>query len=179
MDVNDGDWFEPYVQYVYEKGLMTGLDKTHFGPAAELSRAQLVVILYRLEGSPEVTYTAKFTDVGRNEFYTNAVVWASEQGIVTGYEGTGLFAPSKMISREELVVMLYRYAKYCKTDINGNGDLSKFQDGASVSPFAIDAMRWAIEKEIIVGDQGKLRPQDSSNRVEGAVVLQRFLETIL
>lgn len=179
VDVNDGDWFEPYVQYVYEKGLMTGLDKTHFGPAAELSRAQLAVILYRLEGSPEVTYTAKFTDVGRNEFYTNAVVWASEQGIVTGYEGTGLFAPSKMISREELVVMLYRYAKYCKTDINGNGDLSKFQDGASVSPFAIDAMRWAIEKEIIVGDQGKLRPQDSSNRVEGAVVLQRFLETIL
>ena len=176
-DVQEDDWFCGDVNYVSAKGIMTGLEEKVFGPAEELSRAQFATILYRMAGSPDAEYTEKFADVKEGEFYTDAVMWASEQGIVTGYVDTGLYAPEKNISREELAVMMRRYAKYCGQDVTADGDLSSWSDGACVSEFAKEGMSWAVANNVIKGAGGELlNPQASANRAECAAIIHRYME---
>ena len=104
-------------------------------------------------------------------------MWASEQGIVTGYVDTGLYAPEKNISREELAVMMRRYAKYCGQDVTADGDLSSWSDGACVSEFAKEGMSWAVANNVIKGAGGELlNPQASANRAECAAIVHRYLE---
>ena len=116
-DVSEEDWFFDSVSYVSEAGIMTGMTEDTFAPGTALSRAQFVTILYRMAGSPEAEHDGKFPDVKTGQFYTDAVAWANENQIVTGYTDTGLFDPDKAISREEMAVMLYRYAKHSGQDI--------------------------------------------------------------
>lgn len=178
-DVGAGSWYETYVRYVYQKGIMTGMEALRFGPAEELCRAQFAVVLYRMEGSPKTEYKTVFKDVGRNEFYTDAVMWASEQGIVTGYTGgdrKGYFGPADSITREQMVTMLYRYASAKEMDTAGRDSLKGFPDSNLVSGFAEDAVRWAVEEGLLKGDQGMLRPQGNLNRAECAAIIQRFME---
>lgn len=177
-DVPASAWYSGYVKYVYENNLMTGLKNDIFGPAESLARAQFATILYRMEGEPEVEYNNKFPDVGAGIWYTDPILWASEAGIVNGYTDTGLFGPGDKINREQMAVMMYRYAKYMKYDTSQKTDFSKFQDAASVNEFAKEAMQWAVGSGIITGAEGgiKLNPQGNANRAECATIIMRFSE---
>ncbi|MEE1196569.1 MAG: S-layer homology domain-containing protein [Lachnospiraceae bacterium] len=177
-DVLETDWYYPYVKDVYLKELMTGLDYTTFGPVQNLSRAQFAVILYRMEGSPETSYEARYPDVPEGTWYTNAVIWASENGIITGYTHNGYFGPADDITREQMATMLYRYAKYKEYDINTLADLSSYPDHELVSEFAQNGMCWCVENGIIRGDgiTGKLMPQGKTVRAVCATMISRFTD---
>lgn len=139
---------------MYEHQIMTGMDGTHFGPEADVSRAQLAVILYRMEGSPNVDYTNAFRDVADEQYYTDAVMWASskEAGIITGYtvgDKKGCFGPDDPITREQMAVMLYRYARYKGYDIENTLNMTDFADKAEISQFAEEAVAWAAAERLI------------------------------
>jgi len=174
-DVAETDWFYDAVYYTYTEGLMTGLDGEHFGPYGQLSRAQFALILYRMEGTPEFTTSKSFHDITGSEWYGQAVLWAAENGIVTGYQG-GYFGPADMITREQMAVMMYRYAKYLEKDVETDSDYSAYTDAALVSGFAEEAMKWATGNGIITGKSGGtvLDPQGNTARSEAAVIIQRF-----
>ena len=181
VDVPTGSWYESYVRYVYNKEIMTGLDETHFGPDQTICRAQFAVILYRMAGSPKVEYTDTFKDVTKGQFYTEAVIWASQKdvGIITGYtsgDKEGCFGPSDPITREQIAVMMYRYAQYKNENVKASSDMSEFEDRGQVSAFAKDAVAWAISEKLIQGDQGMIHPQGDTNRAMCAAIIQRFLE---
>lgn len=176
-DVSKGDWFYEAVEYTYVEELMTGMDEKHFGPYGRLSRAQFALILYRMEGLPSVKTDKTFGDVTGSEWYGQAVLWAAEAGIVTGYTN-GNFGPTDDITREQMAVMMHRYAKFLKLDVTNDGDLSMFEDGVSVSPFATEAFKWANANGIITGKENgtKLDPQGNTARCEAAAIIQRFMK---
>ena len=176
-DVDSEDWFNDYVQNVYDKEIMTGLTPTHFGPTDTLARAQFALMLYRMEGEPEVTTTtAAFPDAGES-WYKDAVIWANQNKIITGYTDSGLFGPADPITREQMATIMYRYANYKKWDVTKSADLSTFPDASSVSAYAKDAMAWAVANEIIQGNNGRLDPQGSAVRAQAATIISRFIET--
>ena len=180
-DVKESDWFYNEVAYNYYEEIMTGMDPTHFGPYVVLPRAQFATILYRMNGEPDVTYTAKFPDVPDGQFYSTAVLWAAEAKVVTGYTDSGYFGTNDPITREQMVVMMYRYADYKKYDISKSTDISSFSDAGQVSEFAEKAMKWAVENGIIEGKKNtdgsyRLDPQGSTSRAECAIIIQRFME---
>ncbi len=178
QDVRNGDWFYDSAKYVYGHGLMTGLNDTTFGPGEPLARAQLAVILYRLSGSPEVTYEDIFPDVPDGQWYTDAVIWAQEKGIVTGYSDTGTFKPGKEINRQEITTMMYRYAKYQGYSLEGGADYSSYPDAANVQEFAKDSMSWAVGNGIVTGKENptRLDPLGNTARAECATIMMRFVE---
>lgn len=179
-DVPEDQWYYKYVYDVYAKQLMTGLDKETFGPGQNLARAQFALILYRMEGTPKVEYTNKFSDVAEGVWYTDAILWAAENGIVTGYTSganKGKFGPADMINREQLATMMYRYDTYKHGKAPSESkDLSAFPDAGNVNEFAKDAMKWCVAKEIITGDNGKLKPQDTTIRAVCATIISRYTD---
>lgn len=169
-DVPDGAWYEDAVRYVVENGLMSGYGNGRFGPEDVLTRAQLAQILYNKEGKPATTNYNGFTDVSNSAWYAEAVAWAVNKGIVTGY-GNSVFAPDDAITREQFAAMLYRYAGKPET----SGTLSGFTDAGQVSSYALSALKWAVEKGIINGKgSGILDPKGNATRAEAAAILQRF-----
>ena len=180
VDVAEGDWYYDAVADVYDAGLMTGIDGTHFGPNQKLARAQFALILYRLNDSPEVDGKSPFKDVAEGDWYTDAVIWANKKGIITGYTDTGLFGPGDDITREQLVVMMYRYQKSISDVKAESVDLSDFKDGAKVSAFAKEAMEWAVGTGVISGkDNGTvLDPQGTATRAECATIIIRMLDNM-
>lgn len=180
-DISGDEWYVDYVQYVYDNGIMTGMTDTIFGSNAALERSHFATMLYRLEGKPEVEYKDSFKDVPRAQFYTDAVMWASseEVGVISGYED-GRFGPDDQITREQMAVMLYRYAEYKGYDVEVKADLSKYEDASKVSPFAEKAMQWAVGAKLIKGegDGEKLNPQGSTSRAVCATIMQRFMEEL-
>lgn len=179
-DVSDDSWYLPYVTYTLNKGIMTGKGNNLFAPSEALARAQFATVLWRISGSQQVEYSEVYPDVLDGQFYTTPVLWASgsDVGVITGYDN-GKFGPGDNITREQLVTMLYRYAKYRKLDMTHSNDLSTFPDAGSVTEFAFDAMKWAVGSGIITGDKGRLNPQGNTNRAECAAILQRFCETYM
>ena len=175
IDVPADSWYRHYVEEMYWMGLMTGMDPTHFGPDRILCRGQFVTVLYRIESEPRTEYSPVFPDVQNGEFYTSPVLWASRNGIVTGYTDTGNFGPGDIITREQMAVMMYRYAEFCGFDVSERADLSVYPDMYKVSGFAEEAMEWAVAAGLITGDQGSLKPQDSVNRAVCATILTRFV----
>ena len=175
-DVASADWYYDSINYVYQNALMTGLNETTFGPVQYLARAQFSVILYRMNESPEITYIDKFPDVKEGVWYTNAILWANSTGVVNGYSDTGLFGPGDNINREQMAVMMYRYAKYQDYDVSQKADFSQFVDASRVNSFAEEAMQWAVGTGIITGkDNGtKLDPQGNASRAECATIIMRF-----
>ncbi|MCU6686281.1 S-layer homology domain-containing protein [Dorea acetigenes] len=181
-DVAETDWFYDEVAYNYYAETMTGTDPTHFSPYATLVRAQFATILHRIEGEPVVAYTNRFPDVPDKQFYSTAVLWAADAKVVTGYTDSGYFGTNDPITREQMVVMMYRYADYKNYDISKTADLSSFSDAEQVSGFAETAMKWAVENGIIEGKENtdnsyRLDPQGSTSRAECAIIIQRFMET--
>ena len=155
---------------------MSGYGNGIFGPADQLARAQFATILYRIAGEPEVEFKNQFPDVQKNDWYADAVIWAYQNGIITGYTDTGMFGSSDNITREQLATILYRYTKSKGIDVTSDEDLSDFPDASAVSGFADDAMKWAVSKELIKGDKGRLNPQGNTNRAEAAIIIQRYVK---
>ena len=177
-DVDDGDWFADAVRFVYENGLMNGTGDTTFSPNMTTSRGMIVTVLWRQAGSPVVNYAMDFDDVNPAVWYGEAIRWAASEGIVGGY-GNGQFGPDDPITREQLSVILYRYAAYAGYDVTERADLSGFSDAADASSYALDALAWANAAGIVNGTSGTtLDPQGSAVRAQAAAMLQRFCENI-
>ena len=179
-DVDDGDWFADAVRFVYENGMMNGVSETSFVPHATTSRSMIVTILYRLEGEPVVDYAMDFTDVAGDAYYAEAVRWAASEGIVGGYGG-GLFGSEDAVTREQLAVILYRYAVYKGYDVSVGEDTNilSYDDFADLSEYAIPAMQWACGAGVITGvTDATLVPQGEATRAQVAAMLMRFVEAI-
>ena len=177
IDVHPGDWFYDPVCYVYSQGLMTGTSATTFEPNTSLSRAMLVAVLHRLEGSPQAS-AGDFIDVADGDWYAQAVNWAASVGVVNGM-GDGTFQPNAAITREQMAAILRNYAAYKGLDVSASGDLSTFTDAASVSDWAKESIQWAVGSGLLGGyEDGTLRPQGTTTRAEVASVLQRALGNV-
>ena len=174
-DVNETDWFRDAVQYVYDNGLMDGVGDSLFAPNSETTRAQLVTILYRLAGQPAVSGDLPFTDVESGTWYTDAVLWAAQNGIVNGVNDTE-FAPGDEITRQQLVTILYRYAEAKGYDVSASADLSGYPDAGQVQDYAQPAMAWAVAEGIVEGMDGNLNPAGNASRAQIATILMRFCE---
>ena len=178
-DVKSGDWFYEAVQYVYDKGMMTGVSADRFAPASTTTRGMIVTILYRLENEPAVSGGSAFTDVENGAWYADAVAWAAANDIVNGTSAT-TFAPNSPITREQMAAILYRYAAYKGYDVSQNADLSGYTDAASISDYAKDALAWANAQKLITGvTDTTLNPQGSATRAQVATILMRLCETVV
>lgn len=179
-DVKKENWFYPAVSYVMNKGLMTGMVNGGFAPNEELSKVQFAVVLYRMEGSPEVSLSANTLAIPENAYYAPAVFWADQTGLFDGLQGTSI-KPEDKITREEMITMLFRYAQQKGFDTQERVDLSQFADAEKVSPSAKEAVSWAVATGMISGE-GKdrlLNPQGSASRAVCAAMITHLCETYM
>lgn len=180
QDVPQEHWANGDIRNLYQQGLVKGVDETgkQFAPTASVTRASLAQMLFRLAQGQD-GQSAAFTDVPTDAWYTKAVAWCAHYGVVTGYSG-GAFGPNDPITREQLCLMLQRFATLLGQETAGSaGDLKAFSDAAKVSPWAQNAMAWAVEAGIVTGKDGKaLVPQGTASRAETSAMLWRFIETL-
>ena len=183
-DIVGGEWYYDAVKYVYQNGLMNGTgDGTKFSPMKNLSRAMVVTVLYRLEGSPRTTFKELFLDVEDRKFYSEAATWAKTAGIVNGTSvnecNEEYFSPDRDITRQELVTMFLRYAKYKYIKTESTASLDKFTDNSVVATWATDAVKWAIDSKVIngTGDGSTLSPTMTASRGQFATIIYRFCNT--
>ena len=178
-DVPEGYWAYDAIQYVYGEGLMAGTSGSAFSPEGTTTRGQIVTILWRLSGSPVVNYLMDFDDVDPAAYYAEAIRWATSEGIAGGYGG-GVFGPDDPITREQLAVMLHRYAQHEGYDVSIGEDTNilSYADAFTVSEYAVSALQWACGAGIIsgTGDGSTLTPQGEATRAQAATVLMRFCE---
>ena len=163
------------VRYVYDNGLMNGVSLTRFEPVGSLSRAMIVTILYRQEGSPSVSGAAGFLDVSSGQWYSAGVAWAAKNGIVNGY-GNGSFGPDDNVSREQMLTILYRYAQQKGIDTSARGSLSRYPDAGNISSYAEIPYRWAIAEGVIAPLTSNLYPAMYAFRGEAAVAFKALNE---
>ncbi|MDD7312510.1 MAG: S-layer homology domain-containing protein [Clostridiaceae bacterium] len=169
-----GDWFAADVEYVSAHGLMDGTGNGAFSPYAGTNRAMIVTILWRLEGKPSAGSPLTFRDVPAGQWYTEAVCWAAEKGIITGYSGDK-FGPTDAVTREQMAAILFRYARYKHYNVTARADLSAFTDCGKISSWAAEAMSWANAAGLVNGlGDGRLAPQSSAVRCQTAAMLHRF-----
>ena len=175
-DVHEGAWFYGAVKYVYENGLFKGTTPTTFEPGSNMTRGMLAVVLYRLAGEPETDAANPFTDVKDDAYFAKAVAWAAEQGIVLG-RGDGTFAPGEDVTRQDMVVMLYRYAVSVDKTGAAGAETLDFTDADEVLAYAKQAVAWAVANGILKGyDLGgafALLPGKTINRAEVAAIMER------
>ena len=170
-DVAKNAWYYNAVEYVAENGIMSGVSAREFAPNAGFSRAMLAQTLYAMSGKPAVKVESTFADVAANAWYADAVNWAAEKGYVSGV-GDGKFAPDASVTREQMALILYRYAG--SPDASGMV-LREFADGDSVSAYAVDAIRWAVHEGLISGmENNTLAPQGTATRAQVAQILMNF-----
>lgn len=169
-----GHWAEDEIISAYMAGLVNGIGNGQFGPDMALDRAMFTTLLYRLAGSPAVAGSNPFTDVVNGVYYTDAVIWAYQNGVVTGTSAT-TFDPTATLTREQMVTMLYRYAQFAGIDTSASASLAGFSDSASVSSYAVNAMQWAVAEGIIKGQGDALVPGGTTTRAQAAAVLVRFV----
>ena len=170
-DVAKSAWYYKAVEYVAENGIMSGVSAREFAPNAGFSRAMLAQTLYAMSGKPTVKAEGTFADVAANAWYADAVNWAAEKGYVSGV-GDGKFAPDASVTREQMALILYRYAG--SPDASGMV-LREFADGDSVSAYAVDAIRWAVHEGLISGmENNTLAPQGTATRAQVAQILMNF-----
>ena len=173
-DLKKDAWYIPSVQHVYYTDLMNGVKEGVFDPNGLVSRGQLVTVLYRLDGSPEVDAKIPFTDVAEKAYYYNAVRWAHANGIVNGVSDTR-FAPDDKISRQQLCTILFRYAAALELDLTSRNDLKSFSDADQIAAYAKDAVSWCVAVGLINGKSGGvLDPAGNATRAEIAKVLTSF-----
>ena len=177
-DVLTTDWFADAVQYAVDNGMMNGTSETTFRPNGTTTRGMIVTILYRLEKEPAVDNGAGFADVAADQYYADAVAWASANDIVTGYSEKK-FGPDDSITREQFAAILYRYAQYKKIDVTATADLSGYADAAQISAYAETAMKWANGEGLITGvTDTMLKPAGNATRAQAATILMRFCEEV-
>jgi len=178
IDVKQKSWFREAVDYVVSNGLMNGMTADTFEPNTTMSRAMLVTVLWRLDGSPAPKSKAPFTDL-KQAWYKGAVAWAYENKIVTG-TSADKFSPNGDITREQMAAILYRYSEYRGEDTSAKADISSYPDANKVSKYARDAFAWANAEGLITGTTENgvtvLAPRASATRAQVAIILQRFCE---
>ena len=155
-DVTSTDWAYESIKYVTEEGLMNGTGGTNFTPKANLTRAMVITVLYRMEGSPRVIFNENdYLDVADGQFYSDATAWAYGEGIITGTStddwGIPMISPSRDITRQELATMFVRYANFKHVKMENTADLDRFEDRDRVASWASDAMKWATSVGLING----------------------------
>ena len=179
-DVRQSDWFVNDVQAVVDQGLMNGEGSFRFSPQKATNRAMIVTILYRQAGAPAVSGGNGFSDVPTGKWYSNAVVWAAQNGVVKGYTD-GSFRPLEPITREQLAAILRRYAGLLGNDVSRTAALDAFPDAAQVSGWAREDLAWAVEAKLLNGVRTNdgmtyLQPQGSAVRSQAAALLNRFVK---
>ena len=173
-DLKKGAWYISSVQHVYYTGLMNGVKEGVFSPQGVVSRGQLVTVLYRLAGSPDVEGEVAFTDVDENAFYYDAVRWAQSEGVVNGVSDTR-FAPGDKISRQQLCTILFRYADLIDVTVTQRDPLTGFSDSKKIADYAKDAMSWCVATGLVNGKNGDvLDPAGNATRAEVAKILTFF-----
>lgn len=173
VDVKEGDWFYEAVGFVTGEELMVGVGNNRFDPDGHTTRAMVVTVLHRMEGSPAAVDSG-FDDVPDDLWYTDAINWAKENKIVEGY-GDGTFCPDSTMTREEMVAVFYRYSEYKGYDTTATNTLSTYSDHKTIQKYAVNAMDWAVSVGLITGfPDGTIRPQAESTRAQLAAVLMRF-----
>ena len=170
-DVKSGDWFCPYVKYVYDNGLFAGTSETTFEPNTAMTRGMFVTVLWAREGKPAAK-DSTFKDL-KADWYKTAVNWAAANGIIGGYDAEH-FGPDDYVTRQQMAAIMYQYAKYKGYDTEANGSLDQFKDESSVASYAETAMKWAVGHRIIAGTGNGLEPDGNATRAQVAVVLQAF-----
>ena len=176
-DVPASAWYYDAVEYVYENSLMSGVSGGRFAPDDTLTRAMLVQTLYAMEGRPAAA-SAGFADVASGDWYASAVNWAAANGVVSGVSETG-FGPNNALTREQLALILYRFAQYKGYDVTGTSDLAAYADGSSVSGWAAEAMGWAVDAGLISGVGGnQIAPTGTASRAQVAQILMNFCENV-
>lgn len=175
IDVSANDWYSDAIRFVFGKGFMLGTSARNFSPNTPMTRAMLVMVLYRLEEKPS-GYVATFKDVMKGEWYTDAVAWAAAKGIVSGYD-SGVFGPDDLLTREQMVTILYRYAQFKNQNVKATAGLDAFLDASTMSGWAFTGVSWAVTKGIVSGvGSNLLNPMGSASRAELAQILMRFLQ---
>lgn len=178
-DVAESDWFYAAVQYVYEQGIMSGVEEGRFEPGATLTRAMLAQTLYAMEDKPQASGGEDFSDVEEGDWYAAAVAWAAENGLVSGVGGDR-FAPNDALTREQMALILYRYAQHKSYDVQVDGEpLEGFQDMEKISDWAVEAMAWAVNAKLLSGTGDHLlTPAGTATRAQVAQVLANFCQTV-
>ena len=176
-DVKSNDWYYSSVRYAYDNGLFSGVSHESFGPGDSMDRSMLATVLYSLDGKPAAGKSG-FADVADGAWYADAVAWAAEHGIVSGVGG-GAFTPGGTITREQLAVMLYRYAQYKGYDVSKTADLSGYADQDKLSDWAAQAVQWACGSGLMAGrSAAQLAPEGTLTRAEAATMLKAFCENV-
>ena len=176
-DVKSNDWYYSSVRYAYDNGLFSGVSHDSFGPGDSMDRSMLATVLYSLDGKPAAGKSG-FADVADGAWYADAVAWAAEHGIVSGVGG-GAFTPGGTITREQLAVMLYRYAQYKGYDVSKTADLSGYADQDKLSDWAAQAVQWACGSGLMAGrSAAQLAPEGTLTRAEAATMLKAFCENV-
>lgn len=177
-DLDCSKWYHEGVDFALSSGLMEGMGAGVFSPNSNMTRGQLVTVLYRLAGEPQVQGEVPFTDVAEGSYYTNAVIWAYVNHIAKGVNDTQ-FAPTASVTREQMVTFFARYAELAGKEVLATGDLSAFTDGGSVSPFALESMTWAVETGLVEGmGNHTLSPKSATTRAQAATILMRYFEIL-
>lgn len=178
QDVATNSWYFQAVNYVQEKGIMSGVSQNIFAPDATLTRAMVAQMLYSLEGKPQAG-TPAFTDVAANAWYAKAAAWANEKGLITGM-GNNTFAPDSPLTREQLALILKNYAQMKGYTTADQGiDLKDYADYAGISSWALGGMDWAVNAGLISGKgENTLAPTDNTTRAEVATIMMQFMEKL-
>ncbi len=177
-DLRESAWYQEGVTYALQHGLMNGVSEDLFAPEATTGRAMVLTVLWRLSGSPDAKADLAFPDVPENDWYAEAVRWAAENGITSGYPD-GRFGPDDAMTREQMAAVLYRFAQSKGYDTSAGSDstLSPYADAASVSAYAAPAMQWACSAGILTGtDATTLSPKTSMTRAQMATMMMRFCQ---
>ena len=179
-DVDMDAWYHDAVDYAIDNGMMNGVGNNLFAPESNLTRAMLVQVLWNLEGNPEASAITEYSDVASDAWYYNAVQWATAENIVGGY-GNGIYGPEDDITREQMALMLYRYAQYKGYDTTQNGaDVQDFADYEDISDWALEGVTWAVNAGLLNGKgNGILDPIGDATRAEVAQILMNFCENIV
>ena len=178
-DVDISLWYREGIDYVLISGLFNGMSDTTFQPNTNMTRAMLVTVLWRLDKEPDSNNIDLFSDIAQDIWYTEAVAWAADNGIVQGYSAD-TFGPNDPITREQMAAILYRFAFYKGYDTTATVDLSSFNDAGNTSDWALTAMKWAVAEGLINGVSGtELDPTGYATRAQVATILMRFVQNIV
>lgn len=180
-DLDKSLWYHDGIHFCLDKKIMNGTGENEFTPDGTITRAMIVTMLYRLEGSPSVNGNNVFSDVVEGSYYENAVIWASQRGIVKGYSYDGIdsnqFGSDDNVTREQLAAIMYRYTDYKGYDKGAKVTVNfgAFSDTSDVSSYALEPIKWACGAGLINGIDGSLKPANSATRAQAASIFQRFI----
>ena len=179
IDVSSSAWYYNSVKEAFKLGLMTGATDTLFKPTANMNRGMVAIVFHRMEGAPDVAYSTIFKDVYDKQYFTTAVMWAKQTGIINGYNN-GTFMPLKNVTREEMATMIQRFAKYKGLDVSSTKDITYFEDYNQITAYALEPLQWCVENGLISGkfNGTKVDPLGTATRAECAKMLAQAYKVI-